>query len=310
MKLLKYCYRGMLVAASTLLVSNTNAQTVANGRITNDSSTHSFNFSGEFIVSFFYTTIQVGGAGSGVVPVRASGTLAPLEARDFNSTFVGPVANAATIRASVLGQGAVVSSVVTGSLFNYSSQSHTQLQAVPPTSNSASIIYSPGATWIPAYIGGSGGSENLFSIAGVTHWQTSPWSVTPSPGTYTFYVASRPQPGHSGNATDPIQGNLAVNFTPYALTVSVPAVAPTSQNTTARVGVAFTPSFSGGLGGEILWTVAGATNWQAGAWVPTASGTYSFYVGVKVSNGYLGNATDPIQGAMQVNPTAYTVTVN
>lgn len=86
--------------------------------------------------------------------------------------------------------------------------------------------------------------------------------------------------------------------------------APTSTSTSAAVNSSWSPAFVyPGSGGQQMFCVAGSTNWQTGSWTPTATGVYSFYVAIKTDPGYTSNTTDPTQGPMQMNFTAYTVTV-
>jgi hypothetical protein len=80
----------------------------------------------------------------------------------------------------------------------------------PSSTNSSTPINS---SWSPYIYGGSGGTI-MFCIAGQTNWGTSGYSFGAT-GNYDFYVAVKCDPGYEGNATDPIQGRMAVNFSPY-----------------------------------------------------------------------------------------------
>jgi hypothetical protein len=181
--------------------------------------------------------------------------------------------------------------------------------ATAPTSANSSPNLAAGASWTPTFNGGFGiNSPDYFVVAGFTNWQTSAW--TPSaPGTYTFYVAGQPASGFIGNYDDPIVGWLAENYTPYTLTLTIQAVAPTSSNSSDTHGVAFTPTYVGGSGGTPIWCVAGYTNWQSGSWTPSSAGTYTFYVATQCGTGYTGNDDDPLAGWIENGYTPYTLTV-
>ena len=157
----------------------------------------------------------------------------------------------------------------------------------------------------PTYYGGAGTGVWQFVVAGYTNWGgTQPGtiltsgatSVTWTPtaaGTYYFYIQKL---GDATYNTSPPAG-------PYALTVSKrtqPAVY--SQPASVSVGQAFTPAYSGG-GGTGAWqfVVAEQTNWggtqqgtllganltPSSSWVPSAAGTYTFWVRKLGDNGYV-----------------------
>lgn len=303
----------MLVAISICIGGSLFGQSISGSKISNDSSSQYFNFTGNFVVFYSYIARPITGtipnSGSSAVVVSISDTLSPSETKNYADTLHSQALASAIARSLSLSQGIVSSVAETSFSWSFTNQGYTQLQTVPPSSTNALAVYSPGATWTPSFTGGSGGSTNLFCLVNYINWQSSPCSIPALPGIYTFYVASKPLDGYSGNNIDPLQGALSINFTPYTLTVTAPAEAPTSYNATIPAGSSFIPSYIGGTGGIKMWVVAGYTNWQSAAWTPTQPGTYYFYVATKADDGYTGNYTDPSQGLMQENYTAYQLTV-
>jgi hypothetical protein len=100
---------------------------------------------------------------------------------------------------------------------------------------------------------------------------------------------------------------------PVAVPSPVPMTPPTSADSTATFGVAWTPSVSGGEGtGAYLFCVGGQTNFAtlSTPWVPGAAGTYGFWVGQMPDGTNSGNVVDPRIGEMEVNPVPYSLTVN
>jgi len=88
----------------------------------------------------------------------------------------------------------------------------------PTSSNYYNIRQNQG--WKPSISapGSNGSGTKLFVVAGHTNWRSASWSPT-SPGSYTFYVAQKADSSHHGNTTDPIQGELQVNFSSCTVTV-------------------------------------------------------------------------------------------
>lgn len=110
---------------------------------------------------------------------------------------------------------------------------------------------------------------------------------------------------------------LSLSFFAAFLQVSafatLPMATPTSSNYyNIRQGVPWSPSISAppsnGSGSKVF-VVAHYTHWQSGSWTPTAPGTYTFHVGQLADSAHHGNATDPRIGELQINYSAYTVTV-
>ena len=93
--------------------------------------------------------------------------------------------------------------------------------------------------------------------------------------------------------------------------VKAPCVAPTTHNTTATIGVPWSPPFdSGGVGGGgNCWAVADQTSWTATTWTPTVAGTYSFYVGVIADSNHIGATTAPELPGRTFSYSGATVTV-
>jgi hypothetical protein len=99
---------------------------------------------------------------------------------------------------------------------------------------------------------------------------------------------------------------------PVTVPAPAPMTPPTSGNATIQLGVSWAPAVSGGEGsGPYVYCVAGATNFQldSAPWTPSAAGTYTFYVGQLVDGTNVGNITDPNVGEMELNYSAYTLTV-
>lgn len=85
---------------------------------------------------------------------------------------------------------------------------------------------------------------------------------------------------------------------------------PTSSDATINALTSFSPSISAPPSngtGALMWCVDGPTPWMTGSWLAQA-GNYIFHVGQLPDSNHKGNATDPIQGSMEVSG-AYHLTV-
>lgn len=168
---------------------------------------------------------------------------------------------------------------------------------------------------VPLFLGVACGTTASFSIAatGVApfsyQWRrngvaipgatSSGYEVT-EPGSYDCVV--RDAAGIETIVTDPS----------YTNPVTFEAVAPTATDYHGANDGSMVPDLSGAAGGEAMWCMPGATNWQTGPLggtpmappPPGPNGPYrEFYVATKCADGYTGNSFDPIQGWMMVNTT-------
>jgi hypothetical protein len=142
-----------------------------------------------------------------------------------------------------------------------------------------------------AWVGGSGSSAT-----GSVQW------TAPIEGHWAVHIRAQ----DSTNAYDS-NGNVMAVFR-----VRAPMANPTSSNYTINTGTSWAPSISAPPSngtGALMYAVAGFTNYQSGNWTPPGAGTYNFWVGQRADENHYGNVTDPIQGPMQVNTAAYTLTV-
>lgn len=108
--------------------------------------------------------------------------------------------------------------------------------------------------------------------------------------------------------------SVSINSVSFTFTSNsgyqISSSAPASTNSSVAVNNAWSPTLvDSGSGGQPMFCVAGSTNWDTGSWTPTSTGVYTFYVAIKTDPGFTNNATDPIQGSMEVNYTGYTVVV-
>ena len=171
------------------------------------------------------------------------------------------------------------------------------------TSSAASIFVNDSFT--PSYSGGAGTGAYQFCVVGYTNWDTAGWTAS-SAGTYTFRVRRL---GDS-NYLDSDPSDL------YTLTVMpLPMTPPTSSDVTIYMGTVtswspsiYAPPENGN--GTLMFCVIGYTNWGTESWVPIQAGTYGVYVGQIADSNHQGNVIDTIQGPMEVNTSAYTLTVN
>lgn len=190
----------------------------------------------------------------------------------------------------------------------------------PPTSSNSSMTW--GVGWTPSISAPSsnGTGTLLYCVAGCTNYESTPWDATnTNAGTYSFYVAQKVDSNHQGNTTDPIQGPLEVNSSPYTIVVNKAPMSPPQplgSSYTINAGSSWSAldyvdgsSISKNGTGAVMWCVSGQFNYTSSSWTPSQGGTYSFYLAQKVDGNHYGNNTDPIQGPMEVNSTGYTLNV-
>ena len=187
-----------------------------------------------------------------------------------------------------------------------------------------------------------GSASTIFSGSGTTI-SGSP-TITSATGTQ-LGTTSGPHL-FTATVTD-IYGNTVTASTIVTVPQPQPMTAPTSQAGTATYGQPWSPTIIGGTSGAgpYIWSVAGYTNFGTSTGSPTTSITpftptttvtyannstsstggmpagtlsgttftpasYTFYVGqLTGSSSYSGNDSDPNVGAMEINYTAYPLTV-
>gem|GEM_PF-507200 len=186
-----------------------------------------------------------------------------------------------------------------------------------PTSLSSSLVL--GEAFNPTINSTETMNSFIYEVLGQTNLQSIQTAWYPKiAGTYLFTVGELSGPLSLGNTNDLVWGNCEINPTPYTLTVSQrPIIPTTSFNTTINVGSPWCPSYlnTNPEAGPNVFCIAGETNFgnsgvATQSWTPYKSGNYLFYVGQQITNhDYTYNVTDPSLGPLELNTTAYSLTV-